>query len=741
MKTRAWPVRLASPVRLDFRRSPLRPAWRDAPGLLLALAWLAALATSAGQAFEAPGAVARAYIGPGAGIALFGSFLTIFIALFSAGLAILAWPVRAVWRAVRGRRAYHNAKVRRVVVLGLDGLEPTLADQFLAEGRLPHLARLRAAGSYIRLGTTWPPLSPVAWSSFSTGTNPGKHNIFDFLSRDPADYRPTISSVYLHQPRRKLRLGPYVVPLSKPEIRNLRKSKPFWNVLSEHGVFSAVLRVPITFPPDRFRGVQLAAMCVPDLRGTQGMFLHFVEEGDEGVTTDGDVGGDRIRVTRRENTVEAYLRGPANTLRRDRAELRLPFRVRANGGGTAQLHIGDTRVDLPLHQHSEWVRIAFSAAPGVKVRGVCRFLLKRYEAPFEMYCTPLQIDPAKPVMPISHPPTYAPYLACRQGPYATLGLAEDTWSLSERVLSEDEFLAQAYDIHAERETMFFDALAQVRQGLVACVFDAPDRIQHMFFRFLDQTHPAVSPDQRHTHAHAIRDMYERMDALVGRTLEQLGPDDALLVMSDHGFKSFRRGVDLNAWLLKNGYLRLKEGAAVSTHPYLADVDWSATRAYALGLAGLFLNLAGREAQGIVAPGEPARLLLRELRDKLTGLRDEERGQVGIHEAVINTDVYRGPYRENSPDLIVGYNVGYRVSWDAAVGKAGPHVFSDNTKAWSGDHCVHPSLVPGVLFSNRRLRPDGANIIDLGPTVLDLFGVPLPAYMDGKSLLEPEPAAA
>lgn len=709
-----------------------RPGMRrgaDPVALALACAWLAA------ALWTRPGAsgIAEAYIGPGAGIALFGSFLTVLVALLSGLAALVLWPVRLVWRLVRGRRAYARAKVRRVIIVGLDGLEPTLVEEYLAQGLLPNLARLREQGGYARLGTTWPPLSPVAWSSFSTGTNPGKHSIFDFLGRNPADYRPQISSVRIREPRRKLRLGPYVLPLSRPEITSLRKSKPFWSVLGEAGVFSAVLRVPITFPPDRFRGVQLSAMCVPDLRGSQGIFTYYTEQGRAGMTMDGDVGGDRILVQRTARGVESYVRGPANTLRVDRRELRAPFRVTANGAGGPVLHIGDERVPLRPGVHSPWVPVEFRAAPGVKVRGLCRFVLQRLE-PFEMYCTPVQIDPRRPVMPISHPATYASYLACQQGRYATLGLAEDTWSLSERVLDEGQFLAQAYDIHAERERMLRDALQRVRHGLVVCVFDAPDRIQHMFWRFLDERHPALAPEQRSAHREAIRELYVRMDATVGRVLAELRDGDALLVMSDHGFKPFRRGVDLNAWLREGGYLKLRDGARAATRPYLADVDWSGTRAYALGLAGIFLNRRGREAQGTVAPGAEAAALLRELKDKLTGLRDPQTGEEAIHEAVLAREVYRGPYVERAPDLIIGYNAGYRVAWDAAVGKCGPAVFSDNRKAWSGDHCVHPALVPGVLFSNLKLAGAGANIVDLAPTVLDLFGVERPAYLDGKSLL-------
>jgi predicted AlkP superfamily phosphohydrolase/phosphomutase len=208
----------------------------------------------------------------------------------------------------------------------------------------------------------------------------------------------------------------------------------------------------------------------------------------------------------------------------------------------------------------------------------------------------------------------------------------------------------------------------------------------------------------------------------------------LFVMSDHGFKTFRRGVDLNAWLRDNGYLKLKEGKQVADKQYLGDIDWSQTKAFALGLGGIYLNQKGREAQGIVEPGKPARALMREIADKLTGVVDEEKGAVAIKEAVTRLDVFHGPYTENAPDILVGYNEGWRVSWDAAIGKCGESVFSDNLKAWSGDHCLHPALVPGILFSSLKLNDDAANIIDLAPTTLELFGVEQPKYMDGKSLL-------
>jgi predicted AlkP superfamily phosphohydrolase/phosphomutase len=679
---------------------------------------------------HADGQVSQAYIGPGAGIAVLGSFLAVLLAMLSALGVMVRWPIMWVWRTVRGRRALAHAKVKRVVVVGLDGLEPTLTEQFLDQGLLPNLELLRQSGTFRRLGTTCPPLSPVAWSSFSTGTNPGKHGIFDFIARNPADYQPRISSVRIEPGQRSVRLGPFVLPLSRPTITALRKSKPFWVVLGEAGVFSAVLRVPITFPPDKFHGVLLSAMSVPDLRGSQGTFTSFSEITPE---ADSDLFANHVPIQRLGNTVQAYLPGPANSFQADRRQTQLPLKIVKKANGDVHLFIGSERIVLPIGAFTPWVNVAFRLAPGLKVHGICRFLLASFDPPFQMYCTPVQIDPRKPVMPISHPPVYATYLASLLGPFATLGIAEDTSALSQGVLTEAQFLTQTYDIHDERQAMLHDALRRVRRGMVTCVFDAPDRIQHMFWRFIDANHPAAG-DHTEPHQHAIRDMYVKMDQTVGKVMAKLDDQTALFVISDHGFKPFRRGVDLNAWLLANGYLFLKDGKSSSNADYLTDVDWSRTKAYALGLAGIYINQAQREGSGIVQAGRQKDELIVELTEKLTGLIDPDTGQVAIHEAIPREKAYAGPYVDAACDLIVGYDVGYRVSWHAAVGKTGTQVFSDNTKPWSGDHCLHASRVPGVLFSNRRLPDAEANIIDLAPTVLELLGVPIPAYMDGRSLL-------
>jgi predicted AlkP superfamily phosphohydrolase/phosphomutase len=358
---------------------------------------------------------------------------------------------------------------------------------------------------------------------------------------------------------------------------------------------------------------------------------------------------------------------------------------------------------------------------------------------FSLYMSPLNIDPEKPAMPISHPSYYAVYLAKKLGKYATLGLAEDTWALNEGVIDDGTFLQQTYDIDHEREAMLFAALEKLRRGVAVCVFDATDRIQHMFWRYLDDGHPAAPHAAEAEHRDAIERLYVHNDALVGRVMEKMGPDDLLMVLSDHGFNSFRRGVNLNSWLHANGYLALREGTEGSRE-WLRDVDWSNTRAYALGLTGLYLNVKGREAQGTVEPGDEAARLKAEIIQRLTGLVDEETGDIGIREAFDTSRLYAGPYVKNAPDFLIGYNLGYRVSWDCATGVVAGPVFEDNVKPWSGDHCIDPRLVPGVLFCNRPIDRDDPALIDIAPTVLQQFGIEPPAYMDGRPLFVETPGA-
>ncbi|MCP4591109.1 MAG: nucleotide pyrophosphatase [bacterium] len=672
----------------------------------------------AGVAFLWVAVPAEAYIGPGAGFAVLSSAFVIVLAMLSAVLALLTWPFRWAIRAYRGRKAFARARAKRVVIIGLDGMEPTLVEQYMAAGRMPNMARLREQGYYSRLATTLPALTPVAWASFLTGSNPGKHNIFDFLTRDKRNYLPTLSSVQISGGK-------------KPSVRLLRKGKPFWNVLSEHGMFSSIIRVPMTFPPERMRGVLLSSMCVPDLRGSQGTFSYYSTQSREEAVYEG---GEQIEVARAGNRISAELIGPQLQMNDSKVVLKCPFTVEIDDANErATISVGDTTLSLNRREYSPWVSVTFDGGFRQKVRGICQFQLRNTKPHFELYVTPIQIDPENPALPISHPTVFSMYLSKRQGPFATLGFAEDTWAHNERILEDPGFLHQCVEADTERETMLTDALDKVSRGLVVCVFDSTDRVNHQYWRYLDPEHPARNGFGDEKLANAIPEHYERTDAMIGRIMDKCtNPDTVLMVLSDHGATSFRRGVDVNRWLIDHGYMALKPDAKPGAK-YLENVDWSQTRAYAGGLAGIFLNIKGREAQGIVEPGAEADALRDELCEKLDGLIDPDTGAVAINKVFNSLKCYHGPYAGEAQDLMIGYNEGYRVSWEAAIGDITDQVFNDNTKAWSADHCVDPRIVPGLFFCNRDIEADNPRIMDLGPTTLELFGVETPAHMDGKPL--------
>ena len=674
---------------------------------------------------------AHAYIGPGAGFAFVGSFFIVLATFFLAFLKLITAPVRAVVRWFQSRRALRRSRVRKVVVVGLDGQDPELTDRFMAEGDLPNFAKLARQGSYVRLDTSFPAESPVAWSCFQTGCNPGKHKVFDFLVPNRKSHLPELCSAKVTSTQRTLKIGKYRIPLGKPSIDLGRKSKPFWKVLGDHGIFSTVLRVPITFLPEKFHGVVLSAMCVPDLKGSQGTFSYYSSEPARG---DGFTGGVRVPVEVRDGVVRSFISGPENTMVEGGGEMRIPFEVRlGRDGSDAKLIIDKKPHTLKLREFTPWIELKFRPGLNVTVRGIVRFYLKENSPHFKLYMTPVNVDPDRPALPISHPFTYAVYLSKTLGRYSTLGLAEDTWGLNERVLDEAAFLEQAYLIHEEREKMFFDALDKTKRGAVVCVFDITDRMQHMFWRYLDPDHPANPGKDVEIHKGALRGLYRKMDDLLGRVMDAVDKDTVLMIMSDHGFKPFRRGVNLNTWLYRNGYLAVKSGEPTGAQ-WFQDVDWSGTRAYAVGLGGIYLNVRGREAKGIVEPGQEQARVKQEIAERLRDLRDELDGQKAVAEVYDTARIYSGPYVREAPDLFVGFNVGYRVSWDCATGVVADELVQDNTKSWSGDHCMNPPDVPGIFLCNREIDVNRINIMDIGPTVLDLFGVAVPPYCDGKSVM-------
>ncbi|MGH9333807.1 MAG: alkaline phosphatase family protein, partial [Vicinamibacteria bacterium] len=298
-------------------------------------------------------APAEAYIGPGAGFALLSSFLVVFTTIILAILSLLIWPFRMAWRFFR-RRSRSRPWVRRVIIVGFDGQDPKLTEKFMKKGILPNLEKLAKKGAYRKLQTSYPSISPVAWSSFATGANPARHNIFDFLDRDRKTYLPLLSSTHIGSVDRSLKIGPYRIPLSKPELRLLRKSKPFWTILGENDVWSTVLRVPITFPPDKFKGAQLSAMCVPDLLGTQGTFLLYTTRPPEKKFKEGGI---RVELPRNGDRMETKLHGPENLFRDGHPPLEIPMSIELDRGAKrARIAIDGEKVELEPKKLSDWIR-------------------------------------------------------------------------------------------------------------------------------------------------------------------------------------------------------------------------------------------------------------------------------------------------------------------------------------------------------------------------------------------------
>ena len=677
-------------------------------------------------------APSMAYIGPGAGIAAAGSVMVLVGTFLLAFGIILAWPIKAVARAfVHGSKT--KPRIKRVVVIGLDGFDPGLAKRFSDEGLMPNFKELEQQGCFSELATACPSISPVAWSSYATGVDASRHNIYDFLTRDPCSYLPVLSSTETKTMPRTLNLGFAKIPFGQRIVhRALQKSQPFWKLLGAQGIWSSIIRVPITYPPKKFKnGTLLSGMCVPDLQGTQGSFSFYSTKPRP---SGSHIGGQQYQVRiggEYQNQITSKLKGPPGSDGHAmRSEFTATFDVDAR---TITFMAGKEEHTVDFREYTPWMRIEFDGG----VAGIARFYCQQWEGDdIGIYVTPVNIDPDSPVMPISHPFVYSIYLAKQIGPYATLGLAEDTWALNERVVDEECFLKQAMLLFEERKKMLWEVLGKTKKGFVTVVFDTTDRISHMFYRYMDPTHPANAGRDTEVHKHVIRDTYAKMDEFLAEVRTKLGDekDTLLMVISDHGFTNFRRGVNLNTWLKEEGYLVLKEGCETSGN-YFADVDWDKTRAFTLGLTGIFINRKGREGKGIVAKGPEMDALLAEIKGKLEELVDPADGKSVIREAFLTGELHSGPYADMAPELLIGYEKGFRPSWECAVGAVTADTFSDNIKSWSGDHCVDPRLVPGVFWSNRPISKDKPEITDLAPTVLDLFGVERPGYLKGDALFE------
>ncbi len=657
----------------------------------------------------------------------------------------------------------------KVFIMGFDGMDPTLARKFMDEGKLPNLKRLSEQGSFAPLQSSQPSESPTAWSSFATGVNPGKHNIYDFLVRDFDTYLPDLGGLKKEPP--EFRWGFF--PAKQAKVTSTRGGTSFWVHAGRDGVKSIVLTVPMTYPPEEIEhGEMLAGLPLPDVRGTLGTFYYWATDltsFEEGNT---EFGGYLKTLLFEGGVAESVLKGPENPIQKqeerelkdkkkkgslsDAEQRRLdelakgkdvlvPVKVKwSENSGQAELEIQGQRLTLKAGQWSDWVPLTFKFNFLVKVHGMTQFYLVRADKELQLYASPVNMDPRSPSVPISKPDDFAPRLAKQLGLYRTLGWAEPAdKALNEGRLTEADFLYDSEKAFEDRERIILKNLERTDWDLFVAVIETTDRVSHMMWRLIDPKHPMYDAALAEKHGDAIEKIYRRADGFVGKLLDRMPEGATFMVMSDHGFHSFRRSVNLNTWLVQNGYMKFEGHGSdgknfaelVGRGKFFEGVDWSATKAYAVGLGQIYFNLRGREGQGIVSAGAEHMALQAEMRAKLLELEDPDTGERVFRDIYRRDDIYKGDYLQNAPDLQVGFNDGYRVGWQDTLGGVTRSVVENNNRKWSGDHCATATEISGgVLFSNRRIHSEAPTIMDLSPTVLKLLGVPLPSDVDGKPLL-------
>ncbi len=552
------------------------------------------------------------------------------------------------------------------------------------------------------------PKSPVAWSTFITGMDPDGHGIYDFVHRDPATYLPFSSMSKAEEPKHTLSLGPYLFPLSKGRVISLRRGQAFWQILAEHNIPVTMIRMPTNYPPIE-AGKAIAGMGATDLRGTFGTFTFYTDDPEE---LSRNVNGGRIvKVPIFQNRAVLQVEGPTNSLRKDHRDSSVPLTVDVDPQEpVARLTVGDGVAIVRQGEWSGWLRAEFPLIPGLaSATGMFRVFAKQFHPRFELYVSPVNIDPEEPELPISAPPDYSREVARAISPFYTQGIAEDTAALRQGVFTFPEFLSQSRLVFDDERKLLRYALGQFREGLLFVYFSSIDQNSHMLWG---------------KHEPELLETYRAVDKAIGEAIDNARGAD-VIVMSDHGFTSFDRAVNLNTWLAKNGYMAIEGGPGDDEVPFVR-VDWSRTKAYALGLNGLYLNLAGREKQGIVQPGPESQEILKKLQVELLAFRDGSRPVV--------ESAYAPPRSDVAPDLIVGYARGYRASWQTALGSAPESLVEDNKDAWMGDHCINAADVPGVLFSNRKLGAGDPRLKDVTVSILQLFGVGPGPGMSGRKIL-------
>jgi len=650
--------------------------------------------------------------------------------LFHGLLALLAAVLYAC-----GASAGANSPTR-MVILGIDGMDPKLLGQYMQEGVVPNLSRLASTGGLMPLETSNPPQSPVAWSTFITGMDAGSHGIFDFLHLDRENLTPYMSTSRIQGTSITLPMGRWRIPLKSPQTQLLRQGTAFWELLEKNGVHTRLFQIPANYPPVKTSGEAISGMGTPDLQGTSGTFTLYTNapEWKAGTVS----GGIIEHVALHDGVGHGHVTGPPNALLKASPSVQADLEVVVDPQNpVALVRVGDGKLLLQEGEWSEWLPVQFDLMPHISsVSGMVRFYLKQVRPHLMLYMTPVNIDPRAPAQTIAIPAKYAYDLAEDAGPFYTEEMPEDTKALRAGVLTPHEFLAQTQLVLDERKRLLDSELrrfaSEPERSLMFFYFSSIDQRHHMLYREADPSDPLRPRDTAEDLTNAMRDTYRQIDEQVGKVMNSVGENTAIVVMSDHGFSSFRRQVHLNRWLEQHGYLRLTDSFNRDRYEWLQGIDWSATRAFAIGLNSLYLNVRGRESHGIVSAKQRA-ALAQKLAQELSTWVDEENGQKVITQVSLREQIYHGPFVEAAPDIIVGYAPGYRASWDTTTGKVPLPLIEANRDEWSGDHCIDSRAVPGVLLSNRPLRASSGSLADLTVSVLGYFGVAPAAGMTGKPM--------
>ncbi|HEX5010297.1 MAG TPA: alkaline phosphatase family protein [Planctomycetota bacterium] len=666
------------------------------------------------------------------------------------------------------------ATQRSVFVLGIDGMDPVILQRLMDSGQMPHFKALAAEGTFQPLGTANPPQSPVAWSTFVTGRDPGGHGIYDFIHRNPRNYTPQFSGTLppTDDSPSYLNLFGWILPLGGEDPVNARGGTPFWDLLHDAGVDVQVYRMPGNYPVPASKALTLSGMGTPDLRGEAGKFTWFVD--DQFFTGQGlkaDVANLAVEDTDLDgvkDTAHSVLHGPPDFLHlkpgvlpREDQYLTVPVDFHVDPQEeTVWIQAGDSECVLREGEWSDWLQVTFDPAPLglMSMTGIVRFYAKEVRPKLTVYASPVNIDPSAPATPVATPDDAAEELCERIGFYWTQGFPEEINALKDGLFDDDDYERQIAIVHGEAERMLDEALARFGPGHCTFMYLSDIDLQcHMEWRHGDPKnpdapqHPGYDPAVSPKHAQDIEGHYRNTDRLLGKVRAALPPDALLVVMSDHGFQAQTRQFHLNAWLRDAGYLVLEGDARtghISPHPdpsfdaaahpgdtapMLDDVDWSRTRAYGLGFNSLYLNLAGREGQGSVPPAQ-ADALMAEISQKLLAWRDPQGGRAPVRRVFRAQDIYSAERRAEGPDLIVGYDAGYGCSDASTLGEITEDLIEDNTHGFTGNHLMDPEVVPGVLLVNRKLPAAGHDLTDVTATLLREFGVAPADGMIGKPFL-------